>query len=79
MKKQDYAAHGVQEYWIIDPVLQQIGQYILFLPTDKKYTPAKIFTLADDIESRVIKGFVIPVQAIFDEAVNLETLQQFIK
>ncbi len=48
VKKQDYAAHDVQEYCIIDPVRQQIEQYILFLPTDKQYTPAKIFTLADD-------------------------------
>jgi Uma2 family endonuclease len=79
IKKQDYAAHGIQEYWIIDPIRQQIEQYILFLPSDKQYSPAKIYGLDDDIESRVIKGFVIPVQAIFDEAVNVETLQNLLK
>ena len=79
IKMQDYAAHGIQEYWIIDPVKQHIEQYILFLPTDKKYSPAKIFGYYDEIESRVIKGFIIPVQSVFDEAVNLETLQSLLK
>ena len=79
IKKQDYAAHGVQEYWIIDPIRQRIEQYILFSPTDKTYSPPKTFGIADDIESYVIKGFVIPVQAIFDEAVNVETIQDLLK
>lgn len=79
IKKQDYAAHGVQEYWIIDPIRQRIEQYILFSPTDKTYSPPKTFGIADEIESHVIKGFVIPVQAIFDEAVNVETIQDLLK
>ena len=79
IKKKDYAAHGIQEYWIIDPVRQRIEQYILFQPTDKSYSPAKTFGIADEIESHVIKGFVIPVQAIFDEAVNVETIQDLLK
>jgi Uma2 family endonuclease len=79
IKKQDYAEHGIQEYWIIDPVRQQIEQYILFLPHDKQYSPPKIYTLDEEIESRVIKGFNIPVQALFDDATNLETLQNLLK
>ena len=75
IKKTDYAAHGVSEYWIIDPVQQQITQYILFLPTDKQYSPPKVFKLNDDIESRVIKGFIMPVRAIFEDEANIETLQ----
>jgi Uma2 family endonuclease len=78
IKKQDYAAHGIREYWIIDPIKQHIEQYILFASSDKEYSPAKIFRLDDDIESYVIKGFVIPVQAIFDEATNLEVLQELL-
>ncbi|MEI6412275.1 MAG: Uma2 family endonuclease [Bacteroidota bacterium] len=78
VKKQDYAAHGIQEYWIIDPFRQHIEQYYLVLPTDKQYTPAKIFTLDDDIESRAIPGFTIPVMALFDSKVNIEALQQLI-
>ena len=79
IKKKDYAAHGIQEYWIIDPIKQQIQQYILFLPTDKNYSPAKIFTIDDDIESRVIEGFTIPVRAIFEEETNLITLQKIMQ
>ena len=77
IKKQDYAAHGVQEYWIIDPIRQRIEQYILFEGSDT-YAPAKYFGLADDIESHAIKGFIIPVQAIFDETVNVETIQDLL-
>ena len=79
IKKQDYAAHGIREYWIIDPIRQSIKQYILLSPKDKEYLPAKTFGLADEIESPVIKGFIIPVQAIFDEAVNVETLQDLLQ
>jgi Uma2 family endonuclease len=78
IKKQDYAAHGIREYWIIDPIRQSIEQYILLSPKDKQYAPAKIFGLADDIESYIIKGFNIPVQALFDEAVNVETIQDLL-
>lgn len=79
IKKQDYAAHGVREYWIIDPIRQSIKQYVLLSPTDKEYTPAKTFGSSDEIESYVIKGFITPVQAIFDEAVNVETLQDLLQ
>ncbi len=79
IKKRDYAAHGVREYWIIDPIRQSIEQYILFSPKDKQYSPPKTFGLADEIESHVIKGFIIPVQALFDEAVNVETMQDLLQ
>ncbi len=78
VKKDDYAAHGIPEYWIIDPFKQRIEQYILLSKKDTKYTPAKLYRLDEEIESHAIKGFVIPVQAIFDEAVNIETLQELI-
>ena len=32
VKFQDYAAHGVGEYWIVDPVQQTIEQYRLQAP-----------------------------------------------
>ncbi len=79
IKKQDYAANGIKEYWIIDPIKEQILQYVLFSSTDKQYLPAKIFNMDDEIESWVIKGFIIPVRAIFDEETNLETLQNIIQ
>ena len=35
--------------------------------------------MGEIIESFAVKGFIIPVAAIFDEAVNLVTLQELIK
>lgn len=76
IKKQDYAAHGVLEYWIIDPIRQELEQYILFLPEDKQYTPAKVFTIDDEIESRAIPGFDIPIRALFEEEANVAALER---
>lgn len=78
IKKTDYAAHGVREYWIIDPIRQRIEQYILLSPNDKQFIPAKTFLIGDDIESRVIEGFTIPVAALFDEQANIEALRNLI-
>ncbi len=78
IKKKDYAAHGVREYWIVDPVRQRIEQYILLTPNDKQYTPAKTFAVGEDIESYVIQGFTIPVEAVFDEQANIEALKNLI-
>jgi Uma2 family endonuclease len=75
VKKQDYAAHGVLEYWIVDPLHEQIEQYYLALPTDTTYLPARIFGPDDDIESRAVPGFVIPVRAVFDSEANILAMQ----
>jgi Uma2 family endonuclease len=74
-KKNDYAAHGVREYWIIDPKKCKIEQYFLLDKNDKTYFAPKTHRIDDIIESRVIKGFNIPVRALFDEAVNVQTLE----
>jgi Uma2 family endonuclease len=76
IKKADYAAHGVQEYWIIDPNKQVIEQYLLVQPTDKSYFEQPFrHGPGDEISSKVITGFTIPVQAIFDEQANVAALQ----
>ena len=78
IKKKDYAAHGVREYWIIDPVHQHIEQFILLSSKDRQYAPSKTFRIGEEIESRAIPGFVIPVEALFDEQTNIKTLQNLI-
>ena len=77
-KKDDYALHGVREYWIVDPVKQRVNQYIL-PEGDVNYFPAKVFQSGTDIESYAIRGFVIPVAAIFDEAANMEAMKNLLK
>ena len=41
----DYAANGVAEYWIIDPVLQSVEQYVL---QGDRYAPAGTFSNEQD-------------------------------
>lgn len=78
VKREDYAAHGIREYWIVDPVRLQIEQYLLPTEEAREYFPARIHRLDDDIESRVIKGFSIPVRAVLEEVANLEALKNLV-
>lgn len=73
-KFQDYAAHGVAEYWIIDAEKEIVEQYYL---QNEKY---ELILKAKDgtIESFVLSKFKIPIQAIFDEQENLEALTNLI-
>ncbi|NUN99230.1 MAG: Uma2 family endonuclease [Saprospiraceae bacterium] len=78
-KKEDYAAHGIAEYWIIDPEKERIEQYLLLQPTDKTYFEPYLYLRDEDITSRVIPGFTIPIKAVFDEQANMEALQVLMK
>lgn len=78
IKHQDYAAHGIREYWIIDPNRQLIDQFIL-IGNDTEYMPAKTHLISQDIKSFVIEGFEIPVAAVFDEQINKITLQELMQ
>lgn len=74
IKFQDYALHGVAEYWIIDPVAESVELYRL---AGEVYPPAERQTdglLCSD----AIAGFEIPVRAIFDEAENLRVLREIL-
>ena len=73
-KFQDYAAHGVQEYWIIDAEKETVEQYLL---QNEKY---ELLLKAKDgtIESVVLNDFKIAVRAIFDEQINLKTLAELL-
>lgn len=71
VKFTDFEAHGVREYWIIDPEARVVEQYVLregaFLLAMESGT--------GELSSRVVTGFTIPVAAIFDEAANLAALR----
>lgn len=79
VKKQDYAEHGIQEYWIIDPTRESIEQHYLLNTYDKEYFMPITHRIDDDIESKVIKGVKIPVAAIFDKEINKNVLKGMIK
>lgn len=70
VKFEDYAAHGVEEYWLVDPgqgiveqYLLQGGEYALVFKADSGL-----------LRCRAVSGFEVPVVALFDEAANLAAL-----
>jgi Uma2 family endonuclease len=67
IKRIDYAAHGIKEYWIIDPNKQTVEQNWLRQPTDTTYYLPELWRIDDDITSIVLSDFTIPVRAIFDK------------
>ena len=72
IKYQDYALHGVQEYWIIDPKAETIEQYLLKGEQyDLHFKSSK-----GEVECQVIEGLTFPVAAIFDDAANREAVRQ---
>lgn len=78
IKKAGYAAHGIREYWIVDPVKQEIEQYLLLSEADTEYFNPYRLRIGEDIESRVIEGFNIPVLAIFNTEANVKALKTLI-
>lgn len=72
VKFEDYAAHGVAEYWIVDPDGERIEQYLL--EGDTYVLAFKADSGA--VRSRAVAGFVVPVRAVFDEGENLAVLGQ---
>ncbi len=77
-KFKDYALHGVQEYWIVDPRKQIIEQFLLDEEGAEYYLYKKL-GVADSIESIVIKNFKIPVLSIFDKEANNKTIADLIR
>lgn len=74
IKYEDYAAHGVREYWLIDPVRQAVEQFQLdeaFMAFDAVGN----FHLNDTITALTVPGFTIPVRAIFEQKANQEALK----
>ncbi len=78
-KFEDYALHGIREYWIIDPDKQTVEQFGLLMPNDTSYLPYGKFIPGDDIKSIALPGFEIPVAAIFNEKANFEALKNLMK
>ncbi|GAB3917260.1 Uma2 family endonuclease [Larkinella terrae] len=77
IKFEDYAAHGVREYWMIDPVRQSLEQYKLDEAV-MAFEDVAVLFVNDTLESVTIPGFRIPIQAIFDKIVNMSTLQDLL-
>lgn len=73
-KFQDYAAHGVREYWIVDPNKETIEQFVL---QNGEYE-LLLKTKDGTITSFVLPEFTIPARAVFDKMTNLTTLTKLL-
>ncbi|MEM8862748.1 MAG: Uma2 family endonuclease [Chloroflexota bacterium] len=71
VKYEDYGAHGVEEYWIIDPEAETVEQYLL---KDGEYKLA-LKSADGTLKSQAMAGFNIPIRAIFDKAENTVALK----
>ena len=72
IKFADYAAHGVREYWIVDPLAETVELHRL---VGTEYAPAQ--RQSDGLlGSDALPGFQISVRAIFDDQENLQALRQ---
>ena len=75
VKFEDYAAHGVTEYWIVDPEAETVEQYIL----DGERYALQMKSGSGELASVAVAGFEIPVRALFDDAENLRVLRQLLQ
>jgi len=75
VKFTDYAAHGVAEYWLVDPEQEFVEQYIL---KGEAYELC-IKSNSGVLKSPVITGFEIPIRAIFDDKENMKALNEIVR
>jgi Uma2 family endonuclease len=74
-KYNDYAEHGVNEYWIVDPRNKTIEQFWLQSVPANQYALVAKWQVGDQINSRAVEGFSIPVEAVFDKKACSEALK----
>jgi Uma2 family endonuclease len=74
VKFEDFQAHGVAEYWIVDPDAEFVEQYVR---RDDGFQLV-LKSGSGEITSSAIAGFSIPIRAIFDPAENLVALRRLL-
>ncbi|ETX03449.1 Uma2 family endonuclease [Candidatus Entotheonella palauensis] len=74
VKFDDYAAHAVSEYWIVDPERETVEQYRLVGQDYELVVKAQNGT----IQSVAVSGFTIPVRAIFDGREHRQALRDLL-
>ncbi len=73
-KFEDFQAHGVKEYWIVDPRQKSIEQYLL---KRSKYVLEVKVAKPNAIHSLVLKGLIFPVEAAFNEKANVKLIKSW--
>lgn len=75
VKFEDYAAHGVAEYWLLDPEAGVVEQYVL---EGERYA-LRMKSATGKIASVTVEGFAVPVRALFDDEANLREVQRIVQ
>jgi Uma2 family endonuclease len=70
----DYAAHGVAEYWLVDPDTEMIEQYLL----EGEAYHLHVKTDTGTVRSVAVAGFAVRVRAVFDEAEKLVAVREIL-
>lgn len=78
VKFEDYAAHGVSEYWIIDPTRQTVETFRIDADTEA-YAALGTFRIGQSVSSHLLPEFTIPVKAIFDNTANVMALRTLLR
>ena len=73
VKYEDYEAHGVQEYWIIDAEIEEVEQYVLTTIGRKQSYSLQCKGQAGTLQSQAIPGLMLPIEALFDEDAYRQT------
>ena len=74
VKFEDYEAHGLREYWIINPDRRELEQYVL----EKARYVLRMKSRTGEVASVAIKGFRAPVAAFFEAKANLSALRKIL-
>ena len=77
VKFEDYAAHGVREYWILDPDARTVEKYVL--NALGRYALEKKASGDEELRSEVVTGFKVAANTFFDDRANLAALRRMLK
>lgn len=72
VKFQDFEAHGVNEYWIVDADAEVVEQYV----RQGERLQLTLKSGSGEISSPTIAGLCLPIRAIFHPAENLAALRR---
>ena len=74
VKFDDCEAHGVREYWLVDPDRRELEQYVL----EKGRYVLRMKSRTGEVASVAVKGFRAPLAAFFDGKANLAALRKIL-
>lgn len=75
VKWEDYAAHGVEEYWLADPDRCFLEQYVL---RGDQYE-LQLKSGSGEVRSTAVPGFVIPIASLFESEAHLRALEAILR